>query len=84
MYQKAERQCPNCLRELRIKPNNEGLYCPDTLRCKWTTRSTHTRGRASYEHLREMLDRARQEKDALKIERIKTLFYRCAPQESEV
>lgn len=79
MFLKSERQCPNCFRTLRVKTNSEGLYCPDTFQCQWTTAHSRSRQKLSAKHLQEGLEKAHQENDHQKVQRIKALLLQHYP-----
>ncbi|EHV5558205.1 hypothetical protein K0W35_004965 [Vibrio parahaemolyticus] len=61
-----------------MKPHNEGLYCPDTLNCRWESHGPMGRKipRISIETLEACLYQAISARQWLKTQRIKALLAR--------
>ncbi|EIO4563398.1 hypothetical protein LQM11_004024 [Vibrio parahaemolyticus] len=61
-----------------MKPHDEGLYCPDTLNCRWETHGSIGRKipRISIKTLEACLHQAISAKQWLKAQRIKALLPR--------
>lgn len=76
MYQVIDYPCPLCFRFLRIKSFDEGVYCPDTLNCRW--KSNNPVGRKLPKIPRKVLQEGLQQAVAtgqqLKALRIKALL----------
>ncbi len=74
MYKKSEKACPQCFRTLRMRSNEQGVYCPDTWRCQWQSEKGAGSVKPTFEHLEEGLQKALQEKDMARVKRIKSLL----------
>ncbi|HBC3474383.1 TPA: hypothetical protein KDY89_004515 [Vibrio parahaemolyticus] len=61
-----------------MKPHDEGLYCPDTLNCRWESHGPIGRKnpRISIETLEACLYQAISARQSLKTQRIKALLAR--------
>ncbi len=78
MYQITDSPCPQCFRLLRIKSLDEGLYCPDTLNCRWESNKPVGRKlpQIPRKALQDGLQQAIAAGQSLKALRIKTLLAR--------
>ncbi len=78
MFQITDRTCPQCFRILRVKSHGDGLYCPDTLNCRWERHGPIERKdpRISRHALQEDLRQALSEGQAAKALRINALLAR--------
>lgn len=78
MYKISECPCPQCFRLLRIKSLDEGLYCPDTLSCRWESNKPVGRKlpQIPRKALQDALQQAIAAGQSLKALRIKALLIR--------